>query len=193
MGVTAVSDLILKLIEIAGHMIPFRVVWAWEVGLYFVAGKYRFQVRPGLKLVVPWLCDVRTVSTVPDVYTLSLQNVMLSDGSALTFSASVSVVVTDASAAYLKLGHYTETVQEIAASVIAEEMARLSWDQIMPEDRAEWAAVRDRIRIAVNNEIGQFGLNVVSLRLNNFFRGPTVRLLTDPAAIGSSIQRPAPV
>lgn len=178
------GDLLLKLIDMAGSLAPFRTVPAWSVGLYMVFGKCRGVVGPGLKLILPGACEVIKVSVVPDVYVSPLQSVTLRDGSTLTFSASVTVVVTDARKAYLELGHYTETVQEIAAAVLAEGMADADPERFDPA-RGKRDRLLAELREEINAAIGCYGLTATALRLNNFVRGVrTVRLLLDRAVLG---------
>jgi regulator of protease activity HflC (stomatin/prohibitin superfamily) len=148
-----------------------------------VLGKCRGTVGPGAKLVIPGICEVIRVPVVPEVYATSLQSVTLHDGTILTFSASVTVVVRDPRRAYLELGHHTETVQEIAAAVLAQAMA--------DSDPAEVTATREarsdflrRLRQEINDVTVPYGLEVTALRVNNYVLGVrTLRLLLDRAVL----------
>lgn len=184
------TDLLLKLLDVAGALVPLRIVRQWERGLYLVAGRYWRTVGPGPKLVLPGVCEVIRVSVVPEVYCTPLQTITLRDGSTLTFSASVTVIVTDAAKAYIELGHWTETVVEIAAGVLAEGLADAEPERFDPA-----RGKRDRLlseqRAAINGEIGRYGLEATELRLNNFARGVrTVRLLLDRAVLGGAAPVP---
>jgi regulator of protease activity HflC (stomatin/prohibitin superfamily) len=178
------GELLSKLLDYAAQLAPVRIVPAWCVGLYMVAGKCRGVVGPGLKLVVPGLCQVIKVATVPEVYLSPLQTVTLRDGSTLTYSASVTVVVTDARRAYLELGHYTETVQEIAAAILSQELAAADVERFDPA-RGKRNRLLEELRLEINDAISPYGLVATALRLNNFVRGVrTVRLLLDRAVLG---------
>jgi regulator of protease activity HflC (stomatin/prohibitin superfamily) len=180
------GDLLLRLLDFAGALSPVRIVRHWERGVYLVCGKCRGTVGPGLKLVVPGLCEIIRVPVVPEVYPTSLQSVTLRDGSTLTFSASVTVVVRDAERAYLELGHYTETVQEIAAAILAEGMADADPDRFDPA-RGKRDRLLAEIRDEINAAIEPYGLHASTLRLNNFVRGVrTIRLLLDRAVLAST-------
>lgn len=177
------GDLILKLIDLGAHLIPFRIVRHWERGVYLVCGRYWRTVGPGLKLVVPFLCEVCRVPVVPEVYLTPLLSVTLRDGRALTFSASVTVVVTDAAKAFLELGHYAETVQEIAAAVLAEGLADADPRRFDPAHGKRDRLLAD-LRADVNAEIARYGLEVTAVRMNSFVLNPrTLRLLLDRAVL----------
>jgi regulator of protease activity HflC (stomatin/prohibitin superfamily) len=180
------SEVLLKLLDFAGAICPLRIVRHWEQGVYLFCGKCRGVVGPGLKVVLPGLCEIIRVPVVPEVYPTPLQSVTLRDGSTLTFSASVTVVVKDAAKAYLELGHYTETVQEIAAAILAEGMADADPDRFDPA-RGKRDRLLGELRDDINSAIEPYGLHASALRLNNFVRGVrTVRLLLDRAVLASA-------
>lgn len=182
------SELLLKLLDFAGALSPLKIVPSWCHGVYLVAGKHRGTVGPGLKLVIPGLCEIIRVSVVPEVYPTRLQSVALRDGKVLTFSASVTVIVTDAAKAYLELGHYTETVQEIAAAILAEGMADADPDRFDPA-RGKRDRLLAEIRAEINKTIEPYGLSATALRINNFVPGVrTVRLMLDSAVLGQAHQ-----
>jgi regulator of protease activity HflC (stomatin/prohibitin superfamily) len=177
------ADLLLKLIDHLAAIVPLRIVRHWERGVYLVAGKHRGTVGPGLKLVIPGICEIIRVAVTPEVYTTPLQTITLRDGSALTFSASAVVIVTDAAKAYLELGHYIETVQELVAAILSEGLADAEPERFDPA-RGKRDRLLDEQRRKINAELDRYGLRVESLRLNNFARGVrTVRLLLDRAVL----------
>lgn len=178
------GELFRLILDAIGPLSPFRIVNEWEHGLYMVAGKCRGVVGPGLKLVVPYLCDVIRVSVVPEVYTTPLQTVALRDGRALTYSASVTVIVTDPRAAYLRLGHYTETVVELAAGVLSEGLADADPARFDPA-RGKRDRLMGELRDQINEELGKYGLRVDALRINNFASVRAVRLLIDRATLAA--------
>lgn len=177
--------LVLDLLRV---LVPFRLVMQWEMGCYFVCGKCRGVVGPGLKVIVPYLCDVRCVSVVPEIYTTPLQTVTLRDGSPLTYSASVTVCVRDPDAAYNRLGHYSETVVEMAAAMLSEGLADADPERFDPA-RGKRDRLLSELRDDINAAAGVYGIEVTALRLNNFVRGAkTVRLLLDRAVLGGPHQ-----
>jgi len=179
-----VTDLIRLLIDVAAAVCPVRVCWTWQRSLYFICGRYQWTGNPGIKFIIPGLCEVKTVSVVPEIYTTPLQTVTLRDGTSLTYSASITVVVRDPAAAYNRLGHYTETVVELAARILSEGLADADPKRFDPA-----RGMRDRLlseqRDEINAACKEYGLEVTGLGLNNFVRGArTVRLLIDRAVLG---------
>lgn len=177
------AELVRLVVELLHMLWPVRIVWHWQRGVYFFAGRAMGTVGPGLKLIFPYLCDVRNVSVVPEVYLSPLQSVVLRDGKTLAFSASFQVVVVDALKAYTAVGHWNETVLEIASAVLSEGLADAAPERFDPaygkKDR-----LLEEVRKTINGSLSAFGLEVTAIRLNNFVPNiRTLRLLTDRAIL----------
>ncbi len=182
-------ELIRFLLETAGQIMPCRLVWSWQQGLVYFCGRYQYTTGPGIKLIIPFLMDVRTISIVPEICTTPLQTITLrpdKDGNAgktLTYSASLTVVVIDADAAYNRVGHHTETLIELAGRVVSERLADADPDRFDPSYKKR-ANLIEEIRGAVNETAKPYGMEVTALGLNNFALGVrTIRLLLDKAVL----------
>ncbi len=177
-------ELVRLIIDTAGQLLPFRVCWAWQKGLYYFCGRYQFTCGPGLKLVFPGLCDVKTVSVVPEIYTTPLQTITLRDGRSLTYSASLTVIVVDANLAYNTLGHFQETVVELAARLVSVGLADADVERFDPA-RGKRDRLVEELRGELDRAVKVYGLSVTALGLNNFALGVrTIRLLLDHAVLG---------
>lgn len=177
------TDLIRLLIEVVTAVCPVRVCWQWQRSLYFICGRYQWTGRPGIKLVIPGLCDVKCVSVVPEIMTTQMQSVTLRDNRVLTFSASITVVVVDAAKAYNSLGHYTETVVELASRLLADRLADADPERFDPA-RGKRGRLMEELRGEVDTACREYGLSITGLGFNNFLLGVrTVRLLLDQAVM----------
>ena len=178
------AELLRLIMDFLKELTPFRFVWTWQQGLYYFAGRYQYTTGPGLKLVFPWLCEVRCVSVVPEIETTPLQTVTLRDGKTLTYSASLTLRVTDAAKAWNNVGHYSETAVELSAGVISSMLAEEDPVRIVDPSRSKRANMLDDIREEINGSLAGYGLEVLALRLNNFALGvPTLRLLMDKSVL----------
>ncbi len=177
------TELIRLIVDLAAAIVPLRIVWQWQTGLYYIGGRYQWTCGPGLKFLIPGLCDVKCVSMVPEIHTTPLQTITLRDGRNLTYSASLTVVVHDANKAYNTLGHWDETVVEMAARVASEELADADTDRFDPT-RGKRDRLIESIRSKIDAAVNVYGVSVTALGLNNFALGVrTLRLLLDKAVI----------
>lgn len=181
------TDLIRLLLDLAKTLVPVRAVWPWERGVVMVWGKYWKTVGPGFKFVIPGLMEVRTVSVVPRIETTSLQNVTLKDGSQLSYSASFKYTVTDAAKAYLRVDHFTDSVIEIVARTLSEELANTD-PGAFDVDGGRREMTLEKLISRLNADCEPFGMRVDQIGFNNFIRGArTFRLITDNAVLPRAV------
>lgn len=170
------SDLFHLLVEVASYLWPFRIVWHWEAGAYYICGRYAFQVPRGCWPVVPFFFDVKTVNMVADVFSTEEQTVEMQDGGTLTFTASVRMRVTDPALALNNVVDHEENAVEDVAAVLAETLAD------MPPERLDPAKRRGLLRkceLEVNKLLGEYGMEVERIRFTNYLRNiRAYRLIT---------------
>ena len=182
-------ELLRLIIDLLTPLWPLRIVWEWQRGLYYIAGRCMGEVGPGVKAVVPYICDVKCVSIVPEIYTTPLQTITLRDKSNLTYSASLTVVVKNPRAAYNLIGHYEETIVELAARILSDGLADADPERFDPA-RGKRERVIDELRQEINKAASLYGLEITGLGMNNFARNVrTIRLLLDRAVLAEPQNR----
>lgn len=87
-------------------------------------------------------------------------------------------------AAYTRVDHFHETVIELAARILSEELEDADVERF-ERSYGKRTRLMDEFRKTINEECRGYGLEVVALGMNNFVRGVrTVRLLLDKAVLG---------
>lgn len=177
------SELVRLFIDVATFLWPFRIVWQWEAGAYYVCGFYLFEVGTGLWPVVPFFCDVKTVNAVVDNLPTKEQTIELQDGSTLTFTASAKLVVVNSHLALNNVVDHEENVVDDIGAVLADTLADLPPERLDPEKRR---SLLRRCLLDVNKEVGEYGMEVRRLRFTNFIRNiGTHRLFTSGITVGA--------
>lgn len=177
------AELLHLIVDLLGRVTPVRTVMHWEAGLLYLCGRYVRRLGPGLKVVVPGLMQLHTVSMVPRNESTPRQTVTLRDGRSLTFTASLTMVVDDPAAAWNSVERWSETVVEEAAGVLSELLAEADPVRFDPS-YGKRERLRDEIRDEVDAVTSRFGVRVTAVRFNDFvINARPVRLLLDrPAA-----------
>lgn len=180
------GDFLRLILDSIQYLWPFRIIEQFERGVYHVFGKpIRVptwyggpECTPGrLWIVIPFFTEIRTVVTVRDVIVTDVQTITCSDGGTLTFSATVSIAVSDANLAYNAVRQYAETVREDVSAILAERLAEVDVDRFKPEARGRLIGA---CRQSLGTQLAAYGVQVTSLRLNNFVRNiPVGRLFND--------------
>lgn len=173
------SDFVRLVIDWIAYLWPLRLVEPWERGLYVVCGRWTFEVKPGVYFCPPWFCAVKTCAICQAIICTPRQDVTLTDGGRLSFTASANVRVTDVTAAFVQIDNYTETTQENIAAVLSEKLSEVDASRITADKRGR---LLSDLKRWVNEETKTYGVEVEKLRFTNFvLNAPTFRLLQDGA------------
>lgn len=173
------SDLIRLVVDLLTWCCPFVVVWEWERGLLFRNGRFRRILPPGLYLICPGINSIKKVSMAHNPERTGKNDVVLRDQSVLTYVASLTVAVINAERAYIRLDHHSDSVTDIAARVLSERLADVDPDRFDPAYNVR-ARLLEELRKAINDELAEYGLNIVRLGFESFVRGVrTFRVLLD--------------
>ena len=182
------TEFVRMLLDILYALCPVRYVWEWQEGVYYVCGRSWGRVGPGPKLVVPGVCEVKLVNMSEAIYSTPLQTITLRDKTTLTYSASITVLVRDSARAYHRVEHYAETVVELVARVLSDELADADPERF---DAAQGrrSKLLKSLKGMVNEQCVEYGLEVTELGFTNFVRGVrTFRVLTDKAVLTAEPQ-----
>lgn len=161
------TDFLRLIVDVAAFLWPFRIVWQWEAGAYYICGLYAFQVKPGCWPVIPFFFDVKTLPIAPDVIRTSEQTIELRDGSSLTFQAVVRCHVFDPNLALNSVVDYENNLVDDTEGSLAKTLSELPTERLDPEKR------RSLLSKCVNeiNEVSrEYGVEIESVRFNNFIR-----------------------
>ena len=119
------TDFLRLIVDVAAFLWPFRIVWQWEAGAYYICGHYAFPVGVGCWPVVPFFFDVKSVNVVPDVVRTSEQTIELRDGSSLTFQAVARCHVADVNLALNRVVDYENNLVDDVEGHLGSSRARV--------------------------------------------------------------------
>lgn len=175
------SDFLKIILDSINFLWPFRRVEQWEVGGYYVFGRWYREVGPGVWPIVPWFCDVITCSTAEAIVGTGRQDITLQDKSMLSFAATAVVRVVDAYKALNLVDQYHQTMQELLSSALADKLATVDPARFEPEKRGRLAADLQRW---VAEEAIQYGIEVKKVRFTSFLTNvKSHRLIIDQQQI----------
>lgn len=175
---------ILKLLNDIFQMIwPFRVVHSWEMGLYFIFGRFQFLCAPGLKFVIPFFTDVHTVTMVPRSEKTPVNSITLKDGRTLTYQCCLRLQVVDAAKAYCEVDNWKETSIEVADGLLSELLTESDPKRFDPAFKKR-ENLRKELCEEVNAQTLKFGVQMIDVSFTQFVVGARViRLLGDNGRI----------
>lgn len=177
------ADFLRVLAEWAQYLWPLHIVSQWERAGLYVFGRFVTVVGPGLWPKIPWFMMYIDVSTVPSIGNTVRLDITTKDNRALSFSAAITYRVVDVAKALNDVDSYEETTQELAASILAAQLAEVEPERLLPERRAR---LTTSALGWVQAEAAVYGVEIEKVRFTTFVLGAkTFRLLTDTVAATS--------
>ncbi len=171
------GELVRLLIDSIAYIWPFRIVRQWERAGYFIFGKWRREIGPGVYMVIPFFMDVHQISVAEAICGTQRQDITLSDGSTLSFQATCTARVVDVRKAVCSVDEYQTTTQELLASVLADKLAEVDADRLSPQKRGR---LFSDLKRWVADEAAGYGVEVTKVRFVSFVTNiRTHRLLID--------------
>lgn len=168
------------LLDVIKFIWPFRIITEWERGGIYIFGHYWRSVGPGLYPLIPWFTNILDLSVVPSIIKTPRLDIMLQDGSTLSFAAAATVKVMDFNLAINTVDKYAETTHELVSAVLAERLAAVDITRLAPDRRGR--LLSDLLRW-LNDESLVFGVQIQKVRFTTFIRNVrTYRLMQDTEA-----------
>jgi hypothetical protein len=172
------SDFIRLIVDCFAYIWPFRIVWADEVGGFFVCGRWRKSVGPGLYPVIPFFMEIKALSISKGIVTTPRLDIPLSDGNRLSFSASATAQVVDIKLALLAMDDYRETTVEMLSGVLADKLMEVDAERITKHEKR--GRLFADLRRWAQEEASEYGLELTRIRFTSLVvDAPVMRLLND--------------
>lgn len=174
------SEFFQQLLGFIREFWPLVIVRQWQHGCFYRGGRFRSVQGPGLYWVVPFLDEMVPVGSVPAIVFTGRQDITLADGSILSWQAAATMMVTDPARVTHGVDSYAETARECLSAVLADRLASVDADRIVPEKRGRLLADLTRW---VNEELEPYGMRAERVRFVTFVRNAkTIRLMQDQSA-----------
>lgn len=159
------------LLDSITYLWPLRIVKEYERGVFYCFGRvlrtkfFLFSSAPGVKLVLPFFCELKSYSVVEQVFTLPRQPIRLRDGKTITLRGVVVCEIDDIYAAELNVSNYTESTHEIAMCTIADYISEFTAEDIESKSRRRiLSTLKDRIQ----KDVAHYGFKVSRVSFSQF-------------------------
>jgi regulator of protease activity HflC (stomatin/prohibitin superfamily) len=160
-----VGEFVRLILDCLAFVWPGRKVGPWERAGRITFGVWKEEVGPGVYWVVPWFQDIHEISIAEAICGTARQDITLSDGSTLSFSATCTARVVDVKLAVCSVDDYRTTTQELLASVLADKLAEVDAARLAPDKRGRLFADLKRW---VAEEAKGYGVEVSKVRFTSF-------------------------
>jgi regulator of protease activity HflC (stomatin/prohibitin superfamily) len=171
MAVAGVVLVVVLVLLVVGVALSLRVVHAYERGVVTRFGKPAGERGPGLVMVLPLLDRVERITMQTVALEMDPQDVITKDHVSLTIRAVVYYRVVDATRSYVAVDDYESAIDLYAQSTLR----RVIGGHQMTDVLSHSDAVSSAIAGALKETVGQWGLTVSDIQLNDIKLPPTMQ------------------
>lgn len=140
-----------------------RIIDQYERGVVLTLGAYSGVLEPGLRVIIPVVqriikVDIRiTTSDIPQ------QEVITKDNVPVGINAVVYFQVIKPADAVLKVQNYTYAITQYAQTALRDVIGGVELDTLL----AERQKLADEIKVIIDQEITNWGIDVVSIKIQD--------------------------
>jgi hypothetical protein len=161
---------------------PLVVVMSWERGIRMAMGKPVWTVGTSYwpRFHLWGVYELHKVSMIQYPVALTIKHINLLDDTVLSYSAVMQVVVKDPIKAYTTVEDYKHAFVHMASGILSEELRDAEVHRFQ-KDYGKRGRLLEELRDTLNENCRQFGLEVLSVKMEEFVRGGwTLRILSNP-------------
>ncbi len=154
---------ILIFIAIVIMFSSIRIINQYEKGVVFTLGKFTGMRNPGLNFVVPVIQRMVVVDMRVRTIDIEKQQVMTKDNVPLNVNGVVFFKVNKVDDAIIKVQDYEYAIAQYAQTALRDVIGGMTLDTVLVERQK----IGDEIRIIVDKETDQWGLDVQVIKLQD--------------------------
>jgi len=154
---------IVAVLVVLGLALAVRVVWQYEQGVLFRLGRLRGSRRPGLRLIIPVIDQLRKVSLRIVTMPIQSQGIITRDNVSVDVSAVAYFRVVDAVKSVLAIENVRAAINQIAQTTLRKVVGQHTLDQTL----AETDTINLDIRKILDTTTADWGVEVTLVELKD--------------------------
>jgi regulator of protease activity HflC (stomatin/prohibitin superfamily) len=126
-------------------------------------GKYRETLEPGIRLNIPILHEIYTVSLADRVQHLDKQSIISKDNVSFYIDSSIQYKVTDAKSVILNITDFKGALIEKTQMAIRQVLSSLEINEILHD----MTSISDKIKLCMPNVENDWGIRIASIQIKD--------------------------
>lgn len=144
-------------------VLSVRIVQQYQTTIVFTLGRYSRTLGPGFNLIFPIIEWTTTVDMRVLTRDIPKQQVITKDNVPVTINGVVYFKVVDAESAIIKVQDFLYAISQYAQAALRDVVGGMTFDDLL----AERQKIGDEIGDIVKKESGNWGLEVVSIKIQD--------------------------
>lgn len=140
---------------------PFKIIFPWERGLLIIAGRWVYEMTPGIWVRVPLIMQWEDDIVTEEPCDLPHQYLQTSDNAVVGISGRLTYTIEDMKTLYLTVHDHEEWLTTIAMGHLSNWMQQATWEEIDADD------IADQLLPELKTDALEKGLGVVRLEITH--------------------------
>jgi regulator of protease activity HflC (stomatin/prohibitin superfamily) len=157
------DGLYLILIIVIFILAGLKVIYEYERGIVFTLGKYSYELKPGLKIVVPIIQTYQKVDTRVKTIDVPKQDCITKDNVSVSIDAVGYYFVFDIQKAILKVEDFYYAVDQLSQTTLRDVVGEVSLDELLTKRDI----ISEKIQKIVDKATDEWGIKVQRVELKH--------------------------
>lgn len=155
-GFEKLIDLFIQFLE---RILPFWIVWHYELGVRMGLWITPHELKPGIYLKIPFFHKILTCNAKNETFRVIQNTVTTKDGKTVSISATVGYYVNDAVKHLAENNDAITNIHDITWGVIGEYLTECDWEEIKKK------TTRTAIKNKMKDDCAHLGVVIEFVRL----------------------------
>lgn len=111
------------------YILPFTIIRIYERGVLLTFGKYPRQLKPGLRIKVPFIQEILTDIVTNDTMQAGCVHVTTNDSKTILVSPIIEYIIIDPIKWIIETNEARTNLHDILRSVTADYLTDVSWEE----------------------------------------------------------------
>jgi len=166
------GDFFKAILDFLRELWPLRICLSYEGAVQWWLGKNPKRRGPGIYFVVPFLSKFESMSVVPDVLRLHVQNITTADGVCLAIEVNLEYEINDVVAAFCNVHDVTDNIGDACRRHIAKRIREWKWDDLVERQKD----LEKSCRGTLETRVKEWGIGVRDVGITTFCKTRNITL-----------------
>lgn len=144
-------------------ILGFRIVAQYQGGVVLRLGKFKREVEPGLRLLIPFVDTLQKVDKRVVARKIEKQDVITKDSVPMTLDAIVYYKVVSTKKALLEVDRYKDVTADIAQTVLRSSMGSHTLNDILTNQQV----IDEELRKELDKHTEDWGIQITSVQIRS--------------------------
>lgn len=161
------------LLNLGNDLIPFCIVYQYQMGIRLRWGKYKNNVMPGFNWKIPFIDVILVEPVVETTLTLPTQSLTTSDDKQVVVKGMIKYKIEEVDKYLLNVYDAKDALQDISCGVIKSIITGKTWDQCTHND------LDNEIAKKIRSSLRNYGILIIQTTLIDLSNTRSLRLFNE--------------